>query len=146
MLNGWTVVALCIIAMAVYAWITERRIKMIKRKRFAGRQAIAPDAFYDLFYRESGLSRQAVTRALVDIAGVMELDHERLRPSDELAHELAEIEDPLALDCSLEEIESYVAGRIGRATAGDKLQHVKTLNDLIVLLAQSEALSNSENM
>ena len=133
----WLVWAACFLSLIVGGYIIQRKSAKKKRARFATRRSLIPDEFYKEFYSHTEIPPEVVSTLMREIGEVLHIEPGKLRPADRFGRELAEVDDALATDCSLSELEWYAQMKAKSLGTTIDLSAVETLDELLKLLARA---------
>ena len=128
--------AVVVVAAGALIWIFGRRADRLRVARFAERPVLSVERRWEKFYRDRGVSAEAVARALNLIEDALGIPSGKLRPDDRFADELAP-ENGWEFDDGLADLRWYLEGsRKGSS------ESVHTVDDFILAIADAEAISN----
>jgi hypothetical protein len=101
-----------------------------KRRVFDSRPSVSIDKIYEQFYSDSGLSKQNVENWWRQVANILSLPADKLRPTDRFGIELGPYR---GIDDEMGDLEKIIADLVDRNKL--KSQRFNTLDDLIKFTA-----------
>jgi len=131
-----SMLAILVVVSGTTALISIVYVRRTRRKPFVDREPLTPQEIFSAYYKEDGLREAVFVRLWQEIAALLALPAERLRPTDRFDQELKPLDHWQFYDDELEHlliwINRYADGR------GVKLniQEFRTLDDVVRALAR----------
>jgi hypothetical protein len=135
-------VPICLLLVSLVGGMTARAIEQQrlpeKQRRFEDRVSVPIEEIFNQHYAGTGLDRLSVIRTWNDVATILGLDSQKLRPSDRFDREFAPVPGYF-LEDELADLEDYLFEQCKRRNLNLGRGRIETLNDLIVLMASHPA-------
>jgi hypothetical protein len=104
-----------------------------KRQRFQTRQSISLKEIFEIYYAKDSLNESEFISLWIDIASILELDPEKIRPEDRFDTELAPVKGYMVED-ELADLEEYFKIQCQRRGIEICHQKISTIDDFIRIL------------
>lgn len=115
-------------AAGIVSMVYVRRVRM---KRIADREPMSPDQIFSRYYKDSGLREEFVVLVWGDIAKILALPAEKLRPTDKFNEELKPLAGWHFYDDHLEDLLTWADKYARKRGAIVNPAEFKTLDDLV---------------
>lgn len=115
-----------------------------KNARFATRESINTEKIYEKFYGDSGIPRDIVIQLWTELAFIIELPKEKLRPSDRFLYELAP-EKGFDFDDATKVFHIFLKKKLRMLGHESYIPTINTINDYIYILGSLQMNSRAQN-
>ena len=128
---------LVIVVGGIIATLIEQRRLPEKRKRFDHRESISLKKIFANYYANANLDESDFRRIWNEVASILELEPQKLRPEDRFENELSPVKGYFVED-ELLDLQEYL--RVGCKNRGSILgkRIIETLDEFIKLLCQKK--------
>jgi hypothetical protein len=136
------ILALC--GTGILYYLTVIHPREVRAERVHHRTSLSPEEFYDLFYKDSNITRDAVISVLQFIKENLAMPVDKLRPSDRFDTEYASIETLEVIDSDIDWFwdvtyrKLYDAAQRKHVNLEDAFKQVKTLDEYIKMFVSIE--------
>lgn len=111
-------------------------VKRTRLKRFSDREVLSREDIYARYFRDSGLEKVTIVSVWEDVAKVLALPPEKLRPTDRFDQELRPLSEWYHYDDNVEHLFAWAlkSAKIRGVTVN--FDEVQTLGDFVTLMAK----------
>lgn len=134
---AWALLAFLIACVLVGLHLEKTRIQR-KRARFSGREPLTPEQIFSRYYSTSELSITSVSKTWNDIARLLKIDPQLLRPEDRLDIQLTP-EKGFPMEDELADLNEYIQTATANTSATTDRRALVTVNDIIHLVAAAKS-------
>lgn len=125
--SWYAIVGITAVSLAGY-FVASKYFHLAKLRQLSGRESLSFDQLYDRYYRESGMSYEAVHGLWLEIATTLAYEPGRLRPGDRFG---VELKDYWLMDGETSQLSSIALERSRRISGSIDLSNIQTVDDYI---------------
>jgi hypothetical protein len=114
-------------------------VRQIRRQPFTNRESLTSEDIFSTYYKESVVRDEMFIRLWTEIAALLALPAEKLRPTDRFDQELKPLDHWEFYDDHLEHLFAWVSRYADQHGAKINLQEFTTLDDVVRYLARLQA-------
>ena len=118
------------------AFISIVYVRRIRRQPFVNREPLTPEEIFSTYYKEDGLRDEVFVRLWQEIAALLALPAEKLRPTDRFDQELKPLDHWQFYDNDLEHLLVWVNRYADERGVKLNVQAFRTLDDVVRALAR----------
>ncbi len=118
------------------AFVSIVYVRRVRRQPFADREPLTSEAIFSRYYKEDGLRDEVFIRLWQEIAALLALPAEKLRPTDRFDQELKPLDHWEFYDDHLDHLFAWVSRYADQRGAKINLQEFTTLDNVVRYLAR----------
>lgn len=135
---GTVAIVMILILGGAAAIVSILHVRRARLKRISHREPLSPEQIFSRFYEEKGLRKEAVISIWREIANILALPAEKLRPTDKFNDELKPLAEWHFYDDHLEHLLVWASKYARKRGAEIDLREFKTVDDLVRRLSEIE--------